>query len=307
VIPVRTHLEFRTITAMHSFPLHLLLGLLAITPIAAQSTINPSSRHAYATNAGWIDFRPSGADGVVVGEGFLSGHAYAANLGWLDLGSGQPANGHRYSNGLAADFGVNLDPHGNLSGYAYSANVGWISFDWAAPGDPDRPRMSLRRGTFRGCAWSANVGWLRLDAAGLQTDSLHIDDIDSDGIGDIWEKANFGELEIASAESNFDHDRASDLQEYLAGTNPKNPAEYLAIVGAVIDRGETAVTLVFTTNESHQYRIDWSDNLHTWQPVGELGDFDPDPGTNTTKTFTLLAREKIFWRVTSIQPLTTTP
>ena len=105
------------------------LAVLAL-PLAgwAQSTIDPTSAYAYSANAGWINLRGDGANGVRVGETFLSGKAYGANLGWVDLGNGTPANGHTYSNTSGTDFGVNNDGAGNLSGFAYSANTGWINF-----------------------------------------------------------------------------------------------------------------------------------------------------------------------------------
>src|SRR5688572_20226508 len=92
----------------------LVLILVTAMPVAAQSTIAPAQPHAYAANAGWVDFRPSAADGVVVDEAFLSGYAYAANFGWIHFGDGSPANGYAYANNSATDCGVNHDGVGNL-------------------------------------------------------------------------------------------------------------------------------------------------------------------------------------------------
>ena len=83
---------------------------------------------AWGANIGWINWHPSAANGAVVGQLFLSGHLWSANCGWISLGSGSPANGFRYQNNGAADFGVNVNPNGSLSGYAYGANIGWIRF-----------------------------------------------------------------------------------------------------------------------------------------------------------------------------------
>jgi hypothetical protein len=114
----------------------------------ASSTISTTDRHAYAANAGWIDFRPTAGDGVRVDETFLSGYAYAANFGWIHLGDGSPENGHSYSNNSSSDYGVNLAADGKLTGYAYSANIGWISFEqqWGQPVSlPPSPTRSRRR------------------------------------------------------------------------------------------------------------------------------------------------------------------
>ena len=78
------------------------------------------------TLAGWT-CRGDTNNGAVIGEYVCSGYIYSANVGWINLGSGSPANGIRYQNNSAADFGVNQDGLGNLSGYAYGANIGWIN------------------------------------------------------------------------------------------------------------------------------------------------------------------------------------
>ena len=64
-----------------------ILILLALSTLAtrAQSTISPTDRHAYGANFGWINFRPSAADGLVVNETTLSGRAWSANAGWVKL------------------------------------------------------------------------------------------------------------------------------------------------------------------------------------------------------------------------------
>src|SRR6187402_3513299 len=111
----------------------------AVMPAGAQSTIDPALKHAWSANTGWINFRWSATDGVVIGERFLSGYAWAANTGWIHAGDGTPVNGHTYANNSATDYGVNHDGAGNLSGYAWSANTGWVNFGWAAANDPNRP------------------------------------------------------------------------------------------------------------------------------------------------------------------------
>ncbi|MDA8137500.1 MAG: right-handed parallel beta-helix repeat-containing protein [Desulfobacteraceae bacterium] len=47
-------------------------------------------------------------------------------------------------------------------------------------------------------------------------------DKDGDGIPDAWEFANFGNLTTANATSDFDGDGVRDIDEYLAGTNPRS-------------------------------------------------------------------------------------
>ena len=54
------------------------------------------------------------------------------------------------------------------------------------------------------------------------------DDLDGDGMPDVWEADNFGTL-LRDGTGDFDCDGFSDLNEYLAGTQPTNAASLLRI------------------------------------------------------------------------------
>ena len=112
---------------------------------SAQSTINTANRLAYGANIGWLDWRADGANGAVLGEYVCTGYIYAANVGWINLGGGVPANGIRYQNNSASDFGVNHDGLGNLRGYAWGANIGWVNFE-----NQGAPRLDLCTGKLIG-------------------------------------------------------------------------------------------------------------------------------------------------------------
>jgi hypothetical protein len=64
---------------------HAILLVSAVAAVMAmaqgQSTISATDRFAYAPNAGWLDCRPSAADGIRVADTVLAGYAYAANFG----------------------------------------------------------------------------------------------------------------------------------------------------------------------------------------------------------------------------------
>ena len=51
--------------------------------------------------------------------------------------------------------------------------------------------------------------------------TVNIVDIDGDGINDVWEITNFGNLTTATATSDYDHDGIPDLQEFIGDTDPK--------------------------------------------------------------------------------------
>ncbi len=274
-----------------------LLALSALTA-RAQSTISPTDRHAHGANFGWINFRPSAADGLVVNETTLSGRAWSANFGWLYFGDHQTLP---YTNTSAGNYGVNLAANGKLTGYAWSPNVGWINFEQTR----GQPRIDPLTGEFHGHAWSANAGWINLDAppAALRTATIHITDSDSDSLGDAWEMLHFGNLTAANATTNADNDPASDLDEYHAATAPHDAGAWLQLVSQALASSGASVTLRFTTAPVRLYRIESSTSLDgTWTTVTP-GIFAPDAGEVTEKTFAIPAGARRFFRVISIRPL----
>lgn len=283
------------------------MALLALAnSISAQSTINLTHKYAYGANTGWLNFRPSTADGIVVGEAFLAGHIYAANFGWIHLGNGSPSNGHTYANTSAADFGVNDDGTGTLTGYAYSGNIGWVNFGWAAANDPNRPHFDLLTGQFSGYAYSANTGWINL-AGNLTTDTLASPDTDNDGMADAWEIQKFGNLITAGIGTDKDKDGQSDAAEYAADTNPNAATEHLRIISHSYNAGVTQVSLQFaTTRPTRRYQIQTSTTLLNggvggWASSGTA--FLADPGTITTKTISFAGGPRRFFRVVAHRPL----
>lgn len=281
----------------------ILLFLGAFTGgVVASSTISTTDSHAYAANAGWIDFRPSAGDGVRVDETYLSGYAYAANFGWIHLGDGSPENGHSYSNNSSSDYGVNLAADGKLTGYAYSANIGWISFEqqWG------QPAMNYSTGRFGGHAYAANAGWIALDTPSSDLAAASIAapaDSDGDGISDAWEQSKFGNLTSATATSDADHDGATELREYLAGTEPADAASHLRIVSHSYNTSNQTASLTFTSAPNRRYLIEHDNDLQgPWTDAG-FGLLSPDSGENTSRTFVHPASSKLFFRVQARKPL----
>src|SRR5260221_3320738 len=232
----------------------------------AAATINSSNKYAHSANLGCMDWRGDANSGVVIGEYVCSGYIYAANVGWIHLGSNAPANGIRYQNNSATDYGVNHDGQGNLYGCAWGQNIGWLVFTNTTATGPlvstHVPRVDLKSGKLGGYAYSANCGWISLSNAFafVQTDTIAGGaDSDANGLPDAWERQNFGALGV-NPNADPDGDGMSNKEEYLAGTNPNDPNDDLAITafGALPGGTMAAITWKSTLTRCYylQQRLD---------------------------------------------------
>ena len=275
------------------------LCLFAASSVIAAATINATNKYAYGANIGWMDWRGNTNNGAVIGEYASSGFIYDANVGWIHLGKGSPTNGIQYQNLATNDYGVNVDAFGNLRGYAYGANIGWINFETNGA-----PKVDMNTGRMNGYVWSANCGWISLSnaAVAVQTDAIAPGgDSDADGLPDAWEIQNFGDLS-AIAGGNPDNDGMSNLEEYIAGTNPNDSSDNLRIT--YIDRGRTFpdnTTLRWTSKPTRYYTIQY-------RPMVEPGSVWTDSigygfGVSNSTFNTGYTNALEFYRIRAYRPL----
>ncbi|HMP82507.1 MAG TPA: thrombospondin type 3 repeat-containing protein [Verrucomicrobiota bacterium] len=277
------------------------IGMGLCASAAAATTINAANKHAYGANLGWLDWRDDTNSGAVIGEYVCSGYLYAANVGWIHLGNGNPSDGIRYQNLSTNDFGVNHDGAGNLRGFAYGANIGWIHFE-----NLGAPKVNLKDGTFSGHVYSANCGWISLSNAVAfgQTDFLVPGlDKDGDGITDAWELTYTNTLAAFTNTSDTDGDGVSDLDEYLADTDPTDPADKLMITEYETKPGGTEATLTWLSKLTRCYQIEKTLTLTTpvWLDSG-LEMIAPDE-PSTTRMFADTNAPMRFYRVKAMKPL----
>lgn len=275
------------------------------------STVSEVNSFAYGANIGWCQWRPSAADGVVFSESVLSGKAYSANCGWINLGYGSPANGYHYQNTTATDWGVNVKPDGALSGYAYGANIGWIQFTDTTGSGPLAPtlipRVDWKTGKLSGSAYSANCGWIELAtsvsfvkfsnrAAGV--------DSDGDGIPDAWEQQYTGSLTKLSATGDLDGDGVSDLDEYLADTDPTVAGSKLQLTSIVAKVAGASLDLTWVSRPSRCYQIQTTFGLSpvNWLTVDASTLISGDAGATTTHHLEQPSQPEAFFRVLALTP-----
>ena len=293
-----------------------LVSALALTAgnltlaVRGGSTIDPLHPAAWAANLGWINCSADLVNGAVVGESICSGFFYSGNVGWIRLGTGSPANGVRYLNNSAADFGVNHDGLGNLNGLAWGANIGWLMFTNRDTSGAliDGPRVDLATGKLSGHIFSANAGWISLSNAVAHVRTERIapgTDSDGDGIADAFEIAWTAGLTAMNASSDLDADGSADRSEYLAATNPNDPTDRLEVTALSVGPGGSQVVATWTTRPSRFYRLQQRTDVTTnsiWLDSG-LGLLTPDGGATTTRTVPIVPAPRRFFRVEAVPPL----
>jgi hypothetical protein len=95
-----------------------------------------------------------------------------------------------------------------------------------------------------------------------------VDTIDSDGDGlpDAWEMRHFGNL-LQGPNDDLDHDGFTNIQEYLAGTDPTDPNSYLRITGLRPVLGGMKIDWLGGTNGIQYLQRADTLNSNTWADI----------------------------------------
>jgi hypothetical protein len=103
-------------------------------------------------------------------------------------------------------------------------------------------------------------------------------DMDGDGLPDAWEILYFGSTN-ALPNAHGDADGQSNLQEYIAGTDPTNSAAFFAIT----NWSPSSFIMEWPSVSNREYRVFWTDNLtNAFNQHGLVIDYPQDSYTDTT-------------------------
>ena len=87
-----------------------------------------------------------------------------------------------------------------------------------------------------------------------------IADTDSDGIPDIWETTyGFKQDDPSDRDSDADGDGMSNIEEYIAGTNPTDPENFFTITSIEINTNST--TIKFNSVSNRTYTVEFTTNI----------------------------------------------
>ena len=127
--------------------------------------------------------------------------------------------------------------------------------------------------------------------------------LDANGLPIAWELTYFGHTNV-DANADPDHDGMSNMQEYLAGTDPNNASSNLRITAGSFWPGGTNVTLTWNSVPTRFYYIQKTRSLSppVWADSG-LGLTTPD-GSSAVRSFTDTNAPMRFYRVQAVRPLT---
>jgi hypothetical protein len=95
-------------------------------------------------------------------------------------------------------------------------------------------------------------------------------DTNTNGISDEWEQTTLGAVTPSHPpETDTDLDGASDLREFLAGTDPAAAASRLEVSDPIIQFNDT-VRFEWPSSPGREYQLLVSTDLATWQPLSDL-------------------------------------
>jgi hypothetical protein len=91
--------------------------------------------------------------------------------------------------------------------------------------------------------------------------AIDLADSNSNGLPDWWELLHFGSTTGANPATDDDGDGVTNFQEWIAGTNPTNPSDKLAITSFTMDPASGQPVLGWPSAFGRLYDIEYTENL----------------------------------------------
>ena len=125
-------------------------------------------------------------------------------------------------------------------------------------------------------------------------------DYNFDGLDDVFQRQYFAPFTQPNAAptADPDHDGMNNLAEYIAGTDPTNPASVLKFTKIKTAANGTTLTWISGTNRHYQVMTRTNVNAGTWQNIGGV---IASGGTNTQFLDTTATNGTHFYRVQAMQ------
>ena len=125
---------------------------------------------------------------------------------------------------------------------------------------------------------------------------LRIVDTDRNGLPDWWEQFYFGHLLGTQASADPDHDGASNLAEWIAGTNPTNAASCLRLLAPSVT-ATNGIIIRWPSVAGKSYRLERATNLLTGFNAIVRSNIIATPPTNSEADTALLPSKDRYYRI----------
>ena len=118
-------------------------------------------------------------------------------------------------------------------------------------------------------------------------------DLDSDGMPDVWELSNGTNPFVPDSDEDPDGDGMKSISEYLAGTDPNNPESALKLEAHIF--GANFLNLRFTAQAGHSYTVLASPVLNEteWTRISDI----PSAPTNRAISLDQPTADELFYRL----------